>query len=158
MTFIKRWRPAAAKTLQTTEWCVKNWHFRMNMSQSSQHCSSSSLALSIFQLPCAPSSSPSLLSHPSCSFPMRLSVASPQLSLKASLMTSTWHRGPNAFTQLKLLKLFCQPSQRHQWYDPKDTQRDELRRPSPHPRAPASCRLYAQSTLQMAAWPWHELV
>lgn len=93
------------------------WILKMNLIQLSprlQHFSSTSLALSILQLSCAHSTAPSLPSHRSCSFPVRLSVASPQLSLKASLMTSTRHQGPNASINIKLLKLFCQPSQRHQ--------------------------------------------
>lgn len=64
--------------------------------------------------PFADSTAPSLLSHQSCSFPVRLSVASPQLSLKASLMTSTWPRGSYASTQINLHELLCQPSQQHQ--------------------------------------------
>lgn len=36
-------------------------------------------------------------------------------------------------------------------YDPKDTQRDELHWPLPHPRAPGSHCLYAQCMPQMAA-------
>lgn len=90
-------------------WLTMNTEHEMWLSELSlQHLSFSSIALSILPLPRAHSTPPLTASHQLSSFPVRLSVASPQLSLKASLTTSTWHQGSSASAQIKLLKLFCQ--------------------------------------------------
>lgn len=91
-----------------------------------KHFSSSYLALSIFQFPCA---------HyfPTCLTP--IPRGSQWHHLNCHSKTPQWPQpnNPNASIQIKLLKLLCQPSRRHQWFDPEDTQHDKLHSPFPHP-------------------------
>lgn len=73
---------------------------------------SSSLSLSSTLFPALSST---LVVLPMVLYPslVKLSATPPQLSLWASLVTSTWHRGSGGLTLIKLPELLCQPSRLH---------------------------------------------
>lgn len=73
-----------------------------------------SSSLSLYPPPSFPlSAAPLLFYQWLYPFLVKLSATPPQLSLWASLVTSTWHRGSDGLTLIKLPELLCQPSRQH---------------------------------------------